>query len=520
MYIKETKWYRNQEKKKKRLMWMKWFMLCLVMVLCICFGVYLGSTLSFAQDFKDDGLNIFNEDHRIITEYEEQASAEVRLYGMRQLVFLWKHLQVIEMDENMSVSLGAESTKAVAGEQVQESLVYDMEQNDSQPTDVSVAVQVPQRIRIAIDAGHGGEDEGCSFEDVEEKMINLRLAELLKEKLMDADYEVVMIRQDDVQIALQERVNMANQSKVDAFISIHQNSCEEEMVQGIEVWYGSGREESERLAKLVERYMVAETGAKGRGVISTDTLFVIRETDMPSVLVETGYLSNKKENHLLQDEAYLEKLAEGMTDAIQYYFSPKEMYLTFDDGPSGKNTELILDILKEKGIKATFFVIGENVEKYPEITRRIVAEGHTIGIHCYRHDYDDIYANVDSYLADFEKAKQVLFEATGVEAKLFRFPGGSINAYNEEVYEDIIKEMTSQGYIYFDWNASLEDAVRHPDAQQLIQNAKESTLGRKKIIMLAHDTVDETAVCLEELIGEFPEYEMKALDANVFPIQF
>ena len=165
-------------------------------------------------------------------------------------------------------------------------------------------------------------------------------------------------------------------------------------------------------------------------------------------------------------------------------------------------------------------MIGENVEKHPEILKRIVEEGHTVGIHCYRHDYKEIYKDADAYIEDFEKAKKVVFDAAGIDVKLFRFPGGSINAYNKDVYKDIIQEMTARGYIYFDWNASLEDAVHNPQTEQLIQNAKESTLGRKKIVMLAHDTVDETAACLEELIGEFPEYEMKALDESVPPIQF
>lgn len=198
----------------------------------------------------------------------------------------------------------------------------------------------------------------------------------------------------------------------------------------------------------------------------------------------------------------------------------KTMYLTFDDGPSAKNTEKILDILKEREIKATFFVVGENVRKYPEVAKRIAEEGHTIGIHCDYHGYSSLYESVESYVADFEKAYETVLEVTGVEATLFRFPGGSINAYNQTVYEDIIIEMTNRGFIYFDWNASLEDAVKNPVGANLLQNARESTLGRKRIIMLAHDTVSETAKCLEELIDQFPEYQMKPLTQDVAPIQF
>ena len=196
------------------------------------------------------------------------------------------------------------------------------------------------------------------------------------------------------------------------------------------------------------------------------------------------------------------------------------MYLTFDDGPSEENTARVLDILKARNIKAAFFLVGENVERHPEMARRIVQEGHTIGIHCYSHDYKALYDSVDSYIADFEKAQEAVRAATGVEVKLFRFPGGSINAYNKKVYQQIAGEMTNRGYIYYDWNASLEDAVSNPKAETLIQNAVNSTLDRKKIILLAHDVVGETGRCLEELLDQFPEYEMELLTEETEPIQF
>ncbi len=160
------------------------------------------------------------------------------------------------------------------------------------------------------------------------------------------------------------------------------------------------------------------------------------------------------------------------------------------------------------------------MEKHPEVARRIAAEGHTIGIHCYSHDYGMLYESVDSYTADFEKARAVVQKITGVDAKLFRFPGGSINSFNKGVYEDIAREMTERGYIYYDWNASLEDAVAHADPQVLLENALSSTLGRKKVVMLAHDVVYQTTLCLEELLDRLPEYRMEPLTEEVEPVQF
>ena len=196
------------------------------------------------------------------------------------------------------------------------------------------------------------------------------------------------------------------------------------------------------------------------------------------------------------------------------------MYLTFDDGPSEENTTKVLDILKARGIQATFFLVGENVRKHPEVAQRIVAEGHTIGIHCDSHDYDTVYASVDSYIADFEAAYRTVYEVTGVEAKLFRFPGGSVNNYNKQVSDAIIEEMTERGYIYFDWNASLEDAVGNKEPEELIANGVATTLGRQKVVLLAHDVVYNTGICLEDLLDSLPEYAMKPLDEAVEPIRF
>lgn len=380
----------------------------------------------------------------------------------------------------------------------------------------------PQNITIILDPGHGGEDEGCSRAGVLEKDVNLAIARAAGAKLSELGYKVEYTRNGDESRTTEERVEMANTLKGDLYISIHQNACETNEPCGMEVWYCDDRyeEESERLAGLFRKYIVQTTGVKGRELSETDSLYVIRESDMPSCLIETGFLSNSAERRKLTDPEYQDLIAEGIADGVNYYFFPKTMYLTFDDGPSEENTNAILDVLKEKNIKATFFVVGENVEKHPEIARRIVEEGHTIGIHCYRHDYDALYASPEAYMEDFEKAYRIVYETTGVEVKLFRFPGGSQNDYNKKVYKEIIRRMTEEGFIYFDWNASLEDAVTRGEPEVLIENAASSTLKRKKVVMLAHDTVHATAVCLDDLIDSFPEYRMEALTPEVVPIQF
>lgn len=419
-------------------------------------------------------------------------------------------------------------TAPAEGTEIQDGSMPGTQPEDTPPLQETLAEaaekdpEEPSEVLVMLDPGHGGEDDGCVREGISEKDINFQIAMMAKERLEARGYQVRMTRDDDTALSLEQRAQIANDAGADIFVSIHQNSSDYPEVEGVEAFYSAQNEgeNSERLTRLVHKYILESTGAVRRELLTGEELYVVRECTMPACLVETGFLSNDAERGRLIDPGYQGQIADGIVSGIDLYFFPKTMYLTFDDGPSAENTGAVLDTLKEKNIKATFFLIGENVKKHPDVAKRIVEEGHTIGIHCNWHDYKQIYASVDSYLEDFEKAYQTVEEVTGVQAKLFRFPGGSINSFNKEVYEDIIREMTERGFIYFDWNASLEDAVKHPEADILIQNAVSSTRGRKRVVMLAHDVISETAGCLKELLKELPEYRMEPLTEEVKPIQF
>ena len=375
---------------------------------------------------------------------------------------------------------------------------------------------------IAVDAGHGGEDEGASQEGVMEKDINLAIAERLKVKLEDMGYTVVMVREDDAYRSKEERVEAAHKVRAGAYVSIHQNTWEDAAARGIETWYSGkdGASDSGRLAALVHKEAVRSTGAEARELRGDAEFTVTGQTFVPSCLIETGFLSNPRERERLTDPQYQEKLAGGIAKGIDLYFNPKTMYLTFDDGPSAENTSAVLDVLKARNIRATFFVVGENVRKHPDVAKRIAAEGHTIGIHCNRHDYKELYESRDSYLADFEEAYRAVLEVTGVKPVLYRFPGGSINGYNRKVYKEIIAEMDARGFVYFDWNASLDDALKKSRPQELIDNAMKTIMGRQQVVLLAHDMVHSTTLCLDGLIDQLPEYRMEPLTPEVAPVRF
>jgi len=199
----------------------------------------------------------------------------------------------------------------------------------------------------------------------------------------------------------------------------------------------------------------------------------------------------------------------------------KTVYLTFDDGPSAR-TEEILDILKERNIKATFFVVSVNNNL--DILKRMAEEGHTIGIHSHTHEYRDIYKNVDAFLDDFYTCYSKIYEAASVKPQIFRFPGGSINAYNRGIYQDIISEMLRRGFLYYDWNISTQDTDKHADKDHVLESVKSGFANQDSIIVLCHDNSNKkhTVEALPDIIDFFEEkgYTFDKLDNSVEPIVF
>jgi len=470
---------------------------------------------------------------------KQRRKEEIRGY-LGRMMWVVTILCIITVAVAMAVQT-AKASKVIAAEAVvTDAMTTDVPilLDENNVTDVAQAVisgqlmitdKARERARIEaerviiIDPGHGGMDGGCVFGDIAEKDINRKIAYRVMQKLRIMGYRVELARTGDDYIDKTERVDMANGRNARLYVSIHQNSCEDKSVAGIETWYDENDEtsDSRRLAMLIQQETVKATGAQGRELVSDPEMCLTSKSAMPACLIETGFLSNKTEREKLASAEYRDQIAEGIANGIDLYLNPKTMYLTFDDGPSEEYTDMVLDVLKEKNIKATFFLIGEYVRKYPETAKRIAEEGHTIGIHCDVHDYQKIYASVDSYLEDFENAYDTVYEITGVEAEFFRFPGGSVNAYNKAVYQDIIEEMETRGFVYYDWNASLGDAGKNSlTSEELIGNAVATARGRREVVMLAHDRVDNTAYALEKLIDSLPEYRMEPLTTKAAPVQF
>jgi N-acetylmuramoyl-L-alanine amidase len=204
--------------------------------------------------------------------------------------------------------------------------------------------------KIALDAGHGGTDPGAiGVTGKKEKDFALTLALKIEERLK-ADKKVtpVLTRNNDTFVELKERVKIAKKQKVDSFISIHANStAEPSKATGTETLYT--REESKSLATIIHKHLIAATGLKDRGV-KYQNIHVTRETNMPAILLEVGFINHPDDEKKLFDPAFQDRVADAIVAGIYEYFGitieapqpvvpiRKEMDVTVHTDPIGRFT--------------------------------------------------------------------------------------------------------------------------------------------------------------------------------------
>ncbi len=199
------------------------------------------------------------------------------------------------------------------------------------------------------------------------------------------------------------------------------------------------------------------------------------------------------------------------------------VFLTFEGGPS-KHTATILDALKKSGQHATFFVEGKNIAGNEAVLKRMVDEGHTVGIHSFSGEYKKIYASPEAFLEDFHQAYEAIHAACGVYPTIFRFPGGSINRYSQQTYQPIIAEMLRRGFLYYDWSASANDAESGDrtitEVTQTVLNGVKKTANTPIVVM--HDSAEDTARAMGNLLNELKVagYTCAALTNTVRPVAF
>ncbi len=219
------------------------------------------------------------------------------------------------------------------------------------------------------------------------------------------------------------------------------------------------------------------------------------------------------EYQLKYPDLYVER-KDGFAEDVQ-----KSVYLTFDDGPSDITSE-VLRILREKNVKATFFVVYNSGEKAADLLREMIKDGHSAS-----HVYSKIYSSVENFLEDFEKTSSWIENETGYRPEILRFPGGSVNFHNQTIYQPLIAEMLRRGYVYYDWNVSSGDAAKKTTPLSIANNTINGAAGKAdKVIVLMHDGPGkrDTLRALPEIIDTLKESGriLLPLDNSVRPIAF
>lgn len=191
-----------------------------------------------------------------------------------------------------------------------------------------------------------------------------------------------------------------------------------------------------------------------------------------------------------------------------------KVYLTFDSSP-GKNTDKILDALQQYDVKATFFVSGDKSDDAKKVYKRIVDEGHTLGMHSYSNQYSTIYASIEDFENDYDKISNYLKKVTGTQSLYYRFPGGSSNQISNVNMAEFVHVLNEKNISYYDWNVSAGDASGDYTVDDIVTNVTAGIANYKTSIVLLHDGEDKSTTA--EAIGPLIE-ALQEMDAKILPI--
>mgnify|MGYP002770927870 FL=1 len=236
---------------------------------------------------------------------------------------------------------------------------------------------------------------------------------------------------------------------------------------------------------------------------------------------ETESRNNQLQDQLDEQNQKLEELEQKAKEQAKAVIDDPDKpnaYLTFDDGPS-KNTDIILDTLAKYNVKATFFTVVHEGEENAARYKRIVAEGHTIGLHSGSHNYSKLYASLDAFKKDVQQISDYVYKVTGVRSRYYRFPGGSSNqlSVRKVDIQECIKYLTDSGYIYYDWNAENGDAkgIRYTPGQLVNNMINNVTQCSGDVVILCHDEGTKTSTA--KSVGRMIK-ALKSLGYDILPI--
>lgn len=216
----------------------------------------------------------------------------------------------------------------------------------------------------------------------------------------------------------------------------------------------------------------------------------------------------QKEQELLEEQRRIEEekerirlknantLTKEQMQAIEniYSIEEKTVFLTFDDGPTTTVTPLILDVLKQENVKATFFVLGNRAKANPDLIKREFEEGHYIANHGYTHKYSQIYQNTQTVMDEYNYTESCIQEALGnpdYHSRVFRFPGGSYGGYYKNIKSQAKQLLRQNNIVSLDWNALSRDAEGAHTKETIMQNVIYTVGQKQSVVILMHDSYDK-----------------------------
>ncbi len=279
-------------------------------------GGYSGFTRGVAKEqaaigIRPDGAVVHYADMSMTL---EQLAAKMLELGCRD---------AIKLDGGGSLGVVDSNGKVLVGYTIRQvccALVFRRLVDESLSQDLQPTITEPQKggdqMLVCIDPGHGGNDPGAIAGDgILEKDVTLRAAERVAEYLKRAGIDVVLTRAGDVDINLQSRCDLANKHRADYFVSIHANAAENTEANGYEMFHWPGSDDGLKLAQKISSAYVIASGLPLRRITGAN-FHVLRQTTMPAILVELGFMTNKSDMALLAEPAFLDKCALGIAFGI------------------------------------------------------------------------------------------------------------------------------------------------------------------------------------------------------------
>jgi peptidoglycan/xylan/chitin deacetylase (PgdA/CDA1 family) len=169
-------------------------------------------------------------------------------------------------------------------------------------------------------------------------------------------------------------------------------------------------------------------------------------------------------------------------------------------------------------------VVGNDDDGVSDVYRRIVEDGHTIGMHSYSNQYSSIYSSIAAFQKDYKKISEYIYDITGKKSKYCRFPGGSGNAISNVDMAEFVNILNQEKITYFDWNVSAGDAANNYSKQDILDNVLDGVSKYKTSVVLMHDDKNKstTVEALGDLIKSLKNQgaEILPIDEDTYSIQY